>query len=219
MRQIFDFIATPKPRVSFTLIDTPQSTREQTSCGRRSKLPRPPPRLWPHPNSKPVLSRPFANLTGRRHVPVLIDANGVPFLLLKKPQSPYLSRIIRNKLEMHQKQINRRAALEDQIVLAKGEDDWDRIMNSTFGKRCNDEITGSWAQESINALQQVKNMVRVRDHRTLEITNKMREIVEKEQTLANMERDKRRKEKKSIRIAKREREGRGNAECKAAPSR
>lgn len=88
-------------------------------------------------------------------------------------------------------------------------------MNSTFGLRCNDEDTGSWARESIEAADQLRKTARMSDRRTLEITNKMREIVEKEQTLADMEKDKRRKEKKSIRIARRESEGRENAKCKA----
>ncbi|KAH8888406.1 hypothetical protein GQ53DRAFT_748838 [Thozetella sp. PMI_491] len=66
---------------------------------------------------------------GVRKVPHLGASGGVPFLRLGKPQSPRLSRIIRQKLMMHQKRINTQHRLADEMMTdAKLEDDWDGLM-------------------------------------------------------------------------------------------
>src|ERR1700709_1700282 len=69
--------------------------------------PRPePPRLSPYPGAPKVLDirpLPREKLTAKRRVPILTHASGVPFLRFKKPQSPFLSRVLRNKLEQKHK--------------------------------------------------------------------------------------------------------------------
>ncbi|MCJ1262783.1 hypothetical protein MMC22_002653 [Lobaria immixta] len=202
LRQIFDFIAAPKPCMPPVLKDASQNAAEQTSRGRRPKSPRPPPRVWPHPNNKPVLSRPFPTLAGRRHVPKLFVGNQMPFLMIKKPQSTYLGRIIRDQIDARQKRIFRRDRLKDQILIERMEDEWDKIVESNCGISFMGE--GSWAEESVKAMAGLLKVVRRNDDRTLIIAGKMQEIVEEEQALADMEKIQRRKEKKRMRLARKD---------------
>lgn len=122
--------------------------------------------------------------------------------MIKKPQSPYLGRIIRDQLDARQKRIGRRDRLNDQILLERMEDQWDQIVESTCGIKLMEE--GSWAEESVKAMAELRNVVRRHDDRVITIAEKMQEIVEKEQALADTEKIERRKEKKRMRLARKD---------------
>jgi hypothetical protein len=80
---------------------------------------------YQHPNAQPILSRPRPVVNGRRRVPVLVNARGVPFLRIKKPQPKILSDVIRAKLDKRWSRIVLRDRLQAELLLAKDEDDWD----------------------------------------------------------------------------------------------
>lgn len=126
----------------------------------------------------------------------------MPFLVIKKPQSPYLGRIIRDQLDARQKRIALRDRLKDQILIERMEDQWDEIVESTCGIKLLEE--GSWADESVKAMAELISLVRRHDDRALTIAGKMQEIVEKEQALADTEKIERRKEKKRMRLARKD---------------
>lgn len=84
--------------------------------------------MYRHPNVEPILSRPKQSVAGQRQVPKLVNARGVPFLRIKKPQPQNLSRIIRYKLRFKDKLIERRDRLLVETLFAKDEEDWDRLL-------------------------------------------------------------------------------------------
>lgn len=88
------------------------------------------PRVWPHPNApKLVESRPLPLSqisSGRRHVPSLVMTSaGIPFLRFKRPQSPYLSRVIGDKVVQKQKKIDLKSQLETAELIANYENEWE----------------------------------------------------------------------------------------------
>ncbi|KAI9884381.1 MAG: hypothetical protein M1823_003835 [Watsoniomyces obsoletus] len=85
-------------------------------------------KLSPWPGATPVLARPYRNISGRRHIPRLASANGIPFLRIKKPQSPFLSLIIRTKLKKRQRRMDTLEELQGAKVEAELEDQWEGMM-------------------------------------------------------------------------------------------
>jgi hypothetical protein len=77
---------------------------------------------------------PVEELSGRRHVPKIVGANGIPFLRFKKPQSHYLSRIIRNKVAQRMKWFDAIAVIEDDLEMAKLEDVWENAVEQLARK-------------------------------------------------------------------------------------
>lgn len=84
--------------------------------------------MYRHPGAEPILSRPRSSVAGQRQVPKLVNARGIPFLRIKKPQPQNLSRIIRYKLRFKDKLIERRDRLLVETLFAKDEEDWDRLI-------------------------------------------------------------------------------------------
>lgn len=95
--------------------------------------------------------------------------------------------------------------MDNQILLGREEDLWDRIMKSTFGIQCKyPKDEGSWGHESLVAAHELKEKAHRQDHRTLMIASRMQGIVKEEQTLADVEKCNRKKEKKRMRRARKE---------------
>jgi hypothetical protein len=67
-------------------------------------------------------------LTGRRRVPILVNANWLPFLRFKKPQSPYLTRVLRDKLLQKQRRMNALVGVEDVAEIGEAEAAWERVV-------------------------------------------------------------------------------------------
>jgi len=124
-----------------------------------------------NPNTPSILNRPRP-VSGRRQVPVLVNARGVPFLRIKKPQPKNLSGVIRNKLEKRWHRIEVRDRLQAELLFARDEDAWDRMTNTK------DE--GTWAEEHKLALEDVYGKIRKSDKKNRELAENMWKVVLKE---------------------------------------
>ncbi len=65
---------------------------------------------------------------GRRMVPKVALAQWIPFLRVKKPQSEFLSRVIRNKMEQKQKRMDAMEDLDGWVEMGEAEDMWDGVV-------------------------------------------------------------------------------------------
>ncbi|KAI9722377.1 MAG: hypothetical protein M1812_001849 [Candelaria pacifica] len=183
----------PKPR----LIPT-TSPASPTSPVPKRKPTQPP---APYPGATPVLSRPYPTTSGRRRVPKIVNGNGIPFLRFKKPQSPFLSRIIRDKIKQRTRRFDLMHALENSIQAAEDEDRWDDMIREEYGigDGIGDGIGKErrsgprWVDEVHNGKRIVKARITQQEVRFGEIGRRMQEIVEKEGELARVERGQRRK--------------------------
>lgn len=132
-----------------------------------------------HPNAEPILSRPRPVVSGRRRVPVLVNARGIPFLRIKKPQPQNLSRVIRNKLGRRWGWIERRDRLEIEKLFAKDEDYWDSLVG--------DKESPSWADAVVESIRDVLTKISESDKKVKELAEKMWNIVLAEKELAEKE--------------------------------
>ena len=154
-----------------------------------------PPKPWP--GATPVLERPYLEISGRRHIPKLIWANGIPMLRFKKPQSTFLSRIITSKIKQKDRSITSFHKLEHFIDLAIMEDTWDEILRREFGAAVTklSEQDGSWAQELLYTKQERHEALTAATEKTQQLAERMHEIVLAEKQLAAEEKAQRRREK------------------------
>lgn len=133
-----------------------------------------------HPDATPILSRPRPVVNGKRRVPVLVNARGVPFLRIKKPQPMNLSGVIRSKLDNRWKRVERRERLTDDSMLAEYEDLWDKL---TIGR---EDVT--WAKEVYDALKEVNTRIKESDVKNKQLADDMWNVVLAEHKLAEEER-------------------------------
>ncbi|KMK54918.1 DNA repair protein (Rad1) [Aspergillus fumigatus Z5] len=154
----------PKP-LSKRELKKEESRRFQESTARR------------HPDATPILSRPRPVVNGRRRVPVLVSARGIPFLRIKKPQPKNLSGVIRTKLDKRWRRIERRDKLGVEILFAKDEDEWDQL---TLGQP--EAVT--WAGEIKKALAEVNTQLKESDLKNKELAEAMWQVVLAERKLA-----------------------------------
>ncbi|KAL1964682.1 hypothetical protein VTN77DRAFT_6708 [Rasamsonia byssochlamydoides] len=145
-----------------------------------------------HPNAEPILSRPRPVVSGRRRVPVLVNARGIPFLRIKKPQPQNLSRVIRNKLDRRWKWIERRDRLEIELLFAKDEDYWDRLVVDEESPSLNKE-SPSWADAVKESIRDVVTKISESDRKNKELAEAMWNIVLAEKKLAEEEEAERKK--------------------------
>ncbi|EEP80520.1 predicted protein [Uncinocarpus reesii 1704] len=148
---------------------------------------RTPEALRPHPDRKPILSRPRPVVSGRRHVPVLVNARGIPFLRIRKPQPPSLSVTIKGLLHKRWKRIERRERLQFELGRAKDEDLWDDITGEK------DDVP--WTACVRDCLDEVNAQLLHKDLENRAMAQKMWGVVLKERQLAKKEALERRKQK------------------------
>ena len=93
------------------------------------------------PTARPL---PLSKLSGGvRKVPSLDEANGIPFLRIRKPESHGLSRVIRQKLHKRQWRITRVIKLKEaDTAEAAWEDDWDKAVNDLLPRQRGREAGG-----------------------------------------------------------------------------
>jgi hypothetical protein len=73
---------------------------------------------------------PRKEVRGRRRVPYMVNANGVPFVRWKKPQPERVSLMIRNLIRLRVKRWGQFHRLENyHIPLAQREDEWERTLS------------------------------------------------------------------------------------------
>lgn len=131
-----------------------------------------------HPDTPSILARPKA-VKGIRKVPFLVNARGLPFLRIKKPQPRNVSGVIRNKLERRWKRILRRDRLTIDILFAEDEDTWDKLTNA--------QESTTWSRHYKLAIDEVNDQIRESDENAAELAQKMWNIVLKERLLAEEE--------------------------------
>ena len=174
---------------------SPMPSESQSKSTNRNRLRRGP-KVWPQPNTPSIFDRPFPHITGRRRVPRLVVASGFPFLRIKKPQSQYLGRIIRDDLRLFHQRIQRFQQLEGNFELGLNEDRWDEILESTCGvKKAKNRGESSWSHMAGTAKHEISTLITQHREKRADMARRMQEIVDKEQALADQERLQRRTEK------------------------
>ncbi|MCJ1286257.1 hypothetical protein MMC26_005602 [Xylographa opegraphella] len=143
------------------------------------------PIVWPRPDTPLVLSRPFQSTSGKRHIPKLVNTNGIPHLRFKKPQSPFLSRVIRDKIRQREKRFDRLQLLKAEIPMARAEDEWDSILKQTCG--IDDDSSVLWIRAPVSALQEVRAKIQASHSKNTMLGRQMYKIVEMEKALAEIE--------------------------------
>ncbi|GAB1192179.1 hypothetical protein APSETT444_001364 [Aspergillus pseudonomiae] len=166
----------PKP-LSRKQQKTNESQRLQDQTARR------------HPDATSILSRPRPVVSGKRRVPVLVNARGVPFLRIKKPQPKNLSGVIRSKLENRWNRIQRRDRLDRELLFANDEDNWDAL---TTGSE-----PDTWAEGVKDALGTLNQQIHDSDKKNIELAEAMWKIVLAERKLAAEEEKQKSAEKPS----------------------
>lgn len=156
-------------------------------------------RVWPYSGATKTLDRPFTTISGRRRVPKLVNANRVPFLRLKKPQSPFLSRIIRDTVATREKRITLANQLTEQLPIAVDEDKWDQILYDRFGL----EEESQWSYELRLAIRDNACLQAAATQKRTDIAAKMFSIMQKEKALAHEEKLRLRGEKDTRKKARR----------------
>ncbi|KAJ5133666.1 hypothetical protein N7448_001310 [Penicillium atrosanguineum] len=164
-----------------TMVEKPLSPNEMKKMKAvRSEL-----ETWERkPDTPSILNRPQP-VSGRRKVPVLVNARGIPFLRIKKPQPANLSGVIRNKLNKRWECIEVRDKLQTEVLFAKDEDVWDRLTHG------GDE--GSWAEQPKLALDNIYQKIHETDRKTREMAENMWQVVLRErEALAEEEKQRQR---------------------------
>jgi len=160
-------------------------------------------RVWPYPGASKTLGRPFTSLSGRRRVPKIVNANRVPLLRLKKPQSPFVSRIIRDTIDTRERRITLANQLDEQLPMAMDEDEWDKILFDQFGLE--DDL--SWSHELRLAIEKNGTLQTAATQKRIDLAARVHSIVQQEKALANEEalriRDEKHKRRKTNRLARR----------------
>ncbi|KAI4722335.1 hypothetical protein E4T48_01381 [Aureobasidium sp. EXF-10727] len=157
--------------------------------------------------------RPAFSLPSRRRIPILVSANKIPILRFTKPQPAALSHYLKSRITARQKRLDRKLALEAQVEIAHGEDEWDRIL---LAQGVKDEGGGSvktakvsWTREVYEALRYTINAIEAEGVKNKRMAEKMVAIIDEEKELAEVER-KQRKRLKNEERRKRKAGGDGN---------
>ncbi|PVI08581.1 hypothetical protein DM02DRAFT_6491 [Periconia macrospinosa] len=141
------------------------------------------------PQDRAVLNvRPHANVSGPRHVPILASANGIPFLRLGKPQSPALSRVLRQKLQSRTKRFHEKTLLSNYwSPIARQEDAWDDILETNCGVADDIDTGVRWIDQVDLACRNESKWYEMALAQDRAVARKMAEIVEEETKLAKQE--------------------------------
>ena len=207
MDHIFELAS--RPTSNATLEEPPSSTQAQTIQADKA------PKIYaaPYPGAARTLDRPYQNLSGRRHVPILVNANRVPILRIKKPQPPFLSRIIRDTVKTRNHRILRGERLANELPIAQDEDEWDHNLRKLAGLDSRNLLEPRWHHEIKRAIDD-NNQLRVGAiQKRAEVSAELHAIVEKEKALAQEEKLRLRDEKrKAYKVRRLARKGLGDSE-------
>lgn len=139
--------------------------------------------------------RPAFSLPSRRRIPVLVSANKIPILRFTKPQPAALSHYLKSRIVDRQKRLDRKMALEAQLEIAKGEDEWDRILLAQGVKdEGGSERRGMlWSREVYECYRYTLDAIDAEGAKNKEMAEKMVAIIDKEKELAEIERKERKR--------------------------
>jgi hypothetical protein len=170
-----------------------------TDAYRSSLIPKPLPRVRPpKPEPKPgapklldVVPRPLTEISsGRRNVPrMAFTAHGrMSFLRYSKPQSPYLSRVLRQKDDARVKRFDDTERLGVEVEEGRQEDEW----NSNLSRELGLDADKGWANVAQGVRQSLLRVDASEASKSNRLALRMMDIAEKEQELADIERKQRR---------------------------
>ncbi|KAI9730303.1 MAG: hypothetical protein M1818_008206 [Claussenomyces sp. TS43310] len=155
---------------------------------------RPPPQPKPYPGAVRVIDvrpRPKMELSGRRHVPVLVNANSLPMLRFKKPQSTFLNRVLLDRIKRKQRQVDGIDRAQVWMDWGRDEDEWDRLLplgpEGTAGH--------TWSDESRRAKKDYEKQMMADIRKNKVLAQKFLAIVDREKELALQERKERKRER------------------------
>lgn len=143
---------------------------------------------------------------------MLVNANSFPFMRFKKPQSPFLSRVLRDKVRQKNKRFFTLAELEYALDDARSEDDWDVIVSQARRGYRSTRSQGrvgftklptaepAWKEAVEGAMRYLQWQLKVADEKRTALSQKMYEIIEKEKELAKKEKLERSKLRKASRV-------------------
>ena len=141
---------------------------------------------------------PKASLSGRRHVPVLFSAQGIPVLRIKKPQPKNLSGYLVNRLEQRQRRHDLRHRIEMELELARWEDRWDALVADEVGDEGGGEDAdwGEWSWELRLARREINRLLDEERSRNTEMAGRMQALVDSEREVFAEERRERKRGKR-----------------------
>lgn len=152
-----------------------------------------------------ILDRPIPleKLKGKRHVPILFNANRIPVLRIQKPQPESLSRYIHKRVLQRQKWLDEKARLQVEQKVAVLEDEWDDLMGDLLGD--SEELVehtsvlgeepdyeASWEDTVSLAVWDVHARLIGEKEKNRIVAKRMQEVVDREKALFEQERAERR---------------------------
>lgn len=134
-------------------------------------------------------------------MPKLLQVSGVPFLRIKKPQSPYLSHVLSQKEKRKDRRWSLIELCDEEQAFTKTEDEWERVVKKLAEKQGRkdwieaegSEWTGGWEEneEWSLAAEQAKHGIveamTVDMYKHRKIGKRMMQILEQEQALFDQE--------------------------------
>lgn len=138
---------------------------------------------------------PAGKLSGRRHVPRLVNASSIPMLRIKKPQPESLSGFIQHRVKQRERRHDRRHALLDDLALAANEDAWDRIVADASGE---EKVGGpragepEWVRPVRAAIDEVTGLLSKEQKKNAAMAEKMQAVVDRDQAAYDKEKAERR---------------------------
>ncbi|RKF73229.1 putative dna repair protein [Golovinomyces cichoracearum] len=209
--------------------ETARRAYTQPECKSHQRL-----RVWPFPGAQKITETrplPLEKISsGRRHVPSLVlTSGGFPFLRFKKHQSPYLSRVIRDRVIQKQKMLDQTDFLQETEKIARTEDTWENMVLSEidrsvkggveeggeekwwtegWGKGLGDNEQ-SWTVSILEAKNKVNLAVEADRARAKLYGEKLLKIREEEKRLCQIEGEERKIRKRQDRLERRQKKRSG----------
>ncbi|KAI4164041.1 MAG: hypothetical protein LQ342_002276 [Letrouitia transgressa] len=184
-------LSQPKPQYQ---VSEPPNVQSSSTPYEKIGDPR---RVWPHPAATPLLSSndPLPVPPNcRRRIPYLVHAGGIPMLRFKKPQSPFLSHMIRRKILAREKRVDRIQTLDLALATTSQEDEWDRLLWEICGLPQWDRDV-KWKEVVEQELQKMWRVHWEIGERRKNIVKKMEEVIDREKGLVEKEKKKKRDER------------------------
>ncbi|KAI7330113.1 hypothetical protein KC315_g5843 [Hortaea werneckii] len=196
-----------------------EQEKKQKAAARATEPATPKPSIFDRPLPKEQLS-------GRRHVPVLFNAQKMPVLRFKKPQPENLSGYIAHRARKTQRRHNTRHRIEDELEIAKAEDEWDRIIaphlsakpqqgGQVSRKLKKEDAEPRWDSAVRLAKKEISDKLGAEKERNREMRDKMQGIFDRERELRDKEKADGLREKKKAWRARTMEKKRGSAQSQA----
>lgn len=150
----------------------------------------------PNPTSptpkRSILDRPLplSELTGRRHIPRMVSAGGLPMLRIKKPQPHALGAYFRHRILKKTKRLDKLDQLKGDLQLSEQEDAWDDLVEAHGRSRVlnKPEYEPSWRDAMAANCENMELTIAQEQGRDTEMAQKMQHVVDEERKLAKEER-------------------------------